>query len=358
MSESPIKVLLVEDSPVALNILQKLLQSSPDIIVVGTATNGQEALAMIPQLQPQVICTDLYMKKMDGLEFTKQVMTKYPRPILVISNGVGERDADNVFQILQSGAVDVFPKPTTGLPSDYEKLRTKLIAKLKLIAGVKVFTKRSLLTKSPAQPLSVTKKSPTPITCNHTQKIEAIAIGASTGGPQALQQMLAVLPADLAVPVFCTQHISTGFLQGLVDWLAGRCQIAVKIAKVGEYPVPGIVYFAPEGYHLELNSWGKFIYGDRERVDGHRPSITVNFQSVARFYGDRAVGILLTGMGRDGARGMQAIGQAGGITIAQDEKSCIVFGMPKEAIALNAAKYVLPLPEIMPFLLNKVLTTN
>ncbi|WP_036481861.1 chemotaxis-specific protein-glutamate methyltransferase CheB [Myxosarcina sp. GI1] len=359
MIELPIKVLLVEDSPVALSILQKILKSSSDIEVVGTATNGEKALELIPQLQPRVICTDLYMKKMDGLEFTKQVMSKHPRPILVISNAVAEQDSDNVFQLLQAGAIDVFPKPTTGLISDYEKIGTKLVNKLKLIAGVKVFTKRSMLISAPTLPSILVRETTSAKTeYQSTTRIKAIAIGASTGGPQALQKILALLPKNLFVPVFCTQHISPGFLKGLVDWLAVKCQLPLKIAVAGQYPNPGTVYFAPEGNHLELNSGGKFVCSDRSKVDGHCPSVTANFKSVAQYYGKHAVGILLTGMGRDGAAGMQAISQAGGTTIAQDEKTCIVFGMPKEAIALNAAQYVLPLPKIAPFLLDKVLKNS
>ncbi len=359
MIELPIKVLLAEDSLVALNILQKILNSSSDIEVVGTATNGEEALELIPRLQPKVICTDLYMKKMNGLEFTKRVMAKYPRPILVISNAVGEQDTDNVFQLLQAGAIDVFPKPTTGLVSDYEKIGIKLVNKLKLIAGVKVFTKRSMLTSAPTlPPITVRETNSTQVEYQGTTQIKAIAIGASTGGPQALQKILALLPQNLSVPVFCTQHISPGFLKGLVDWLAVKCQLPIKIAVEGQYPNLGTVYFAPEGSHLEISSFGKFICANESKVDGHCPSVTANFKSVAQYYGKHAVGILLTGMGRDGAAGMQAISQAGGITIAQDEKTCIVFGMPREAIALNAAQYVLPLKEIMPFLLDRVLKNN
>lgn len=345
----PISVLLVEDSPVALEILDRLLASSPDIKVVGKACNGKEAIDLIPKLQPKVICTDLHMKEMDGLELTKQVMANHPRPILVVSTSVQKENTNTIFELLQAGAVDVFPKPNTGLASDYEQVKRDLINKIKILSGVTVFTKRQ--TPPVKSPISVNNFAfPTDI----TRTIRAVAIGASTGGPQALHKIIAQLPANLPVPVICTQHISKGFLQGLVDWLDSECKVKVKIAQVGEIPTPGTVYFAPDNNHLEIDTQGKFIYGSPLPVDGHCPSVTVSFRSVAKFYGRAAMSILLTGMGKDGAAGMQAVAQAGGITIAQDEKTCVVFGMPSEAISLGVAKHVLPIQDIAPLLLKKV----
>ena len=354
MKEFPIKVLLVEDSPVALEILKRLLASSPEVTVVGTARNGQEALELMPLVQPAVICTDLHMKGMDGLEFTKQVMGSDPKPILVISTSVQKEDTHTIFQLLQAGAVDVFPKPNAGLASDYERVKRELVNKVKILAGVKVFTRRQQSATT-----TETAKSSQFATAGRvidvTTPIRVVTIGASTGGPQALHKILAQLPSNFPVPVICTQHISEGFLQGLVDWLAAECKLKVKIAQVGEPPLPGTVYFAPERSHLELNAQGKFAYSTSSTpVDGHCPSVTVTFKSVANFYRHATAGILLTGMGRDGAAGMSAIASAGGMTIAQDEKSCIVFGMPKEAIALGAVKQVLPVQDIAAFLLTKI----
>ncbi len=367
MSNSPTKVLLVEDSPVALEILQRLLTSSPEVKVVGTARNGKEALELIPKVQPAVICTDLHMKEMDGLEFTKQVMAKDPRPILVISTSVQKEDTQTIFRLLEAGAVDVFPKPSTGLSSDYELVRRELLSKIKILSGVRVFIKQQkpLTTitngtqrSSGGSALPQAQSALQPPTAgriiNITSSIRMVTIGASTGGPQALHTILAQLPANFPVPVVCTQHISDGFLQGLVGWLASESQLQVKIAQVGELPLPGAVYFAPERSHLELDAKGRFIYSMSPLVDGHRPSVTVTFKSVANFYGRATAGVLLTGMGRDGAEGMQAIAQAGGLTIAQDEKSSVVFGMPKEAIALGAAQHILPPQEIAPLLLTKI----
>lgn len=354
MPQLPIKVLLVEDSPVAVEILLRVFRSSPEIEVVGTARNGKEALDLIPKVEPQVICTDLHMAGMDGLELTAQVMAKYPRPILVISNSVQSDDPQNVFKLLQAGAVDILPKPMTGTPSDYDRIKNILITRIKVLSGVKVFTRP--LPKTVSTPVTTTISTAGEIanrrSLNMTSSIEVVTIGASTGGPQALQKILTPLPANFPVPILCTQHISQGFLQGLVDWLSSECQVKCKIAQAGESPVAGIVYFAPDGHHLELNSLGKVTFRSSETVDGHCPSVTVMFKSVANFYKKETLGILLTGMGKDGAAGMQTISQAGGITIAQDEASSVVFGMPKEAIALGGAQYILPVQEIASSLLK------
>lgn len=350
---SPTSVLLVEDSPIALEILTRLISSSPDVKIVGKARNGKEALELIPKVQPAVICTDLHMKEMDGLEFTKQVMANDPRPILVISTSVQKEDTHTIFQLLEAGAVDVFPKPNTGLASDYERVKRELVSKIKILAGVKVFTRRQPQTIS-SEGASAFEISTSRQLMDVTASIRAVTIGASTGGPQALQKILSQLPVNFPVPVICTQHISEGFLQGLVDWLASECKLKAKIAAVGESPLPGTIYFAPEKSHLELDALGKFIHSKLPPVDGHCPSVTVTFKSVVKFYGRATAGVLLTGMGKDGAEGMRAIAQAGGMTIAQDEKSCIVFGMPKEAIALGGVQQILPVEEITPFLLSKM----
>lgn len=353
MSLSPIRVFLVEDSPVSLVILKRMLTSTPDIQVVGTARNGIEALELIPEAQPTVICTDFYMPGMDGLEFTKQIMAKYPRPILVISASVQPDNTQNIFQLLEAGAVDVFPKPGAGLAADYELVKEELISKIKVLSGVTVFTKYRPSTARP-MPAEVSPLRLTNTVVSASSK-RVLAIGASTGGPQALHSILAQLPANLPFPVLCVQHISEGFLQGLVNWLNAECRLPVKIAQAGEVPISGTVYFAPERAHLELDRQGKFICPDSALVDGHRPSVTVTFQSVAKFYGKAAIAVLLTGMGRDGAEGMRAIAEAGGITIAQDEKSSVVFGMPKEAIALGVVQHVLPANDIANFVTNKLL---
>lgn len=314
MSKSPIKVFLAEDSPVALNILQRILDAAPEIEVVGVARNGKIALEQIPQLQPDVICTDLLMGKMDGLELTKQLMAKYPRPILVISQAVQSTDTNNIGQLLAAGAVDVFPKPNTGLLEDYQKQRQALIEKIRILAGVKVFTKRLRPSAQMNQGItrskdkidfsnfdalnSVAREAELSEIANprsqHNYKI--IGIGVSTGGPNATQEIFAALPVNFPLPIVCVQHISEGFLGNLINWLDTVSTLKVKIAESGELPIAHHIYFAPERYHLELDRQGRFIYSEAPPLNSHRPSITITLESLARFYGKSALGILLTGM--------------------------------------------------------------
>ncbi|MEO0456601.1 MAG: chemotaxis-specific protein-glutamate methyltransferase CheB [Cyanobacteria bacterium P01_A01_bin.114] len=340
----PIRVLLVEDSPIALVVLKKILEASPQIEVVGTARTGVEALAMIPNVEPQVICTDLHMPHMDGLTLTIEVMAQYPCPILVVSSSVQEDDPNNVFQLLAAGAVDVFPKPRNGLTPLDRLLSRELIDKILILSGVKVFKKKRALlaSKSP--------RSGAP-TYPHHHRPKIIAVGASTGGPQALQKLFTKLPRDCP-PVVCVQHISMGFLQGLIDWLTKTCNLSIEIAQPGQPAHPGHIYFPPENHHLTFDRNRQFVYLDLPPVDGHCPSVTVTFDSIAHAYGRHAVGILLTGMGKDGAVGLKSIKQAGGLTIAQNESTCVVFGMPKVAIELGAARQVLAIDEIAQTLID------
>ncbi|MBO0349764.1 chemotaxis-specific protein-glutamate methyltransferase CheB [Phormidium pseudopriestleyi FRX01] len=398
MNKKPIRVLLVEDSPVALMIFKRLLGSTPEIEIVGTARTGIDGLELIPKVHPHVICTDLNMPKMDGLEFTKEVMAKFPCPILVISSSVQAEDTHTVFNLLKAGAVDVFPKPRQGVMGDFEAIRHELISKIKVLSGVTVFTLhrrgaghpetlrsspgvvppgntgKILIPEqkrvdpviqrvkmpsfySPSPVVSTPRPSPDEATAAVAFRgVKIVAIGASTGGPQALHTILSQLPRKFPVPVICVQHISEGFLKGLVDWLGSECQLPVKIAPAGERPEPGIIYFPPEQKHLEFDGLGRFLYSSASPVSGHRPSVTVTFNAVAKFYRRAALGILLTGMGRDGADGMLELFKQGGMTIAQNEDSCVVFGMPKEAIALSAARYILPITDIAPMLLHRLMS--
>ena len=340
----PIKVLLVEDSLIALELLQRLLKSSPEVEIVGTARNGREALELIPQVNPSVICTDLHMAPIDGLELTQVVMAKFPRPILVISNSVQEDDTRNIFGLLQAGAVDIFPKPTSGDYKEYEQVKQRLLAKIKMLSQVTVKARTS------AQ-LRVTSAS---ANINDPGTLGAIAIGASTGGPQAIHKLVTSLPQDFPIPLICAQHIGDGFLTGLISWLKEDAHLNVKVAQMGETPAPKTVYFAPERAHLEFDAQGKFIYSNFTSATGTCPSIEALFRSVARIYGRSSASILLTGMGTDGVVGTEAIAVAGGMTIAQDEQSCLVFGMSKLAIASGSVGHILSLSEIAPFLLTKV----
>jgi two-component system chemotaxis response regulator CheB len=347
----PVTVLLVDDSLIALTILSRILSTAPDIQVVGQARSGREALELIPRLQPAVICTDLNMPDIDGLQLTKEVMERFPRPILVVSAAVQPEHAQNVFRLLEAGAIDVLPKPRGGLAADEQGVAQELIRKIKIISGVVALTRRPKMVSSRTPLHNSPSPSPSPA------RPHIVTIGASTGGPQALQTILAQLPASFPAPVLCVQHISEGFLRGLVNWLATSCAMPVKIAQPGEQPLPGAVYFPQEGTHLEIDKGGRLVCSQKAPVDGHRPSVTATFRSVAQYCAEAAIGVLLTGMGSDGAQGMQEIFRAGGITIAQNEESSVIFGMPKQAIALGAVKYVLPVNNIA-FMLLELLVSS
>jgi two-component system, chemotaxis family, protein-glutamate methylesterase/glutaminase len=350
MSSAPINVFLVEDSPVVLKILENLLADSVDIRLAGTARDGIEALEKIPLAQPDVICTDLLMGKMDGLELTQQIMATSPRPILIISQAVEGPSSEMALRLLKAGAVDIFAKPKSGLQADYQAAQAALIHKIKLLAGVKVFTKPI----KPALVYPSVSSLHQPLLHGRPDAYKILVIGASTGGPQTLQKLLSQLPEHFPLPVVCIQHISEGFLGGLVNWMNAECRLTVKIAQEGETLQPGKVYFAPDNQHLLLDRQGRCFYAAPTSVSGHCPSVDKTFQCVAQNYGAGTIAALLTGMGRDGATGLMEIAQAGGLTIAQDEASSIIFGMPQEAIRLGAAQQILDIHAIAPFILKSL----
>ncbi len=349
---SSISVLLVDDSPIALAILKRILSSASDIEVVGTALNGREALKAISELDPNVICTDLHMPRMDGFELTKKIMARFPRPILVISTAVQEEDTHNVFQLIEAGAVDIFPKPRggLGLKSDYDFLSRQLVEKIRTISGLQNQKKVS----SP-EPLDLKREKPW---AGKKTSLRIVMAGASAGGPQALKTILTQLPFDFPLPIICVQHISDGFLQGLIGWLTTKCKVRVKIAQAGELPVPRTIYFPTEGRHLEFDSRGRFVISASLPFRGHRPSITVALQSAAKYYGSDIVGIIMTGVGSDGIDGMKAVAKAGGITVVQDKKTSVAFAMPKQVIDLGIAQHILPLDKIVPTLMELLKTRS
>lgn len=330
------RVLLVDDSALTLAVLKRMLAPFADIEVVGTAGNGKDAIEMIPRVQPQVICTDLHMPVMDGLHLTKEIIAKYALPILVVTVSV-EEGSKNVFQLLEAGALDVLSKPLAGGDGASRAFAHELVMKIRILRVVKVLHKGSS-----ANP----ETSPAPSLTAHDSAVprkplRIVVIGASTGGPQSLRSILSGLPSDFPVPLVCVQHISEGFLQGLVAWLGSQCRLEVKIAWPGTAPRAGAVYFAPEGSNLEFDAGGRFVLSADPRDAGHWPSVTVTMRSAAQAFGSAAAAVLLSGMGNDGADGMRAVAQAAGVTIAQDKRSCVVFGMPKAAIEMGAAQYVL-----------------
>jgi len=291
--------------------------------------------------------------------------------------------------VLDAGAVDVLAKPVGGVAADRDMLERELLEKIRILSGVVVFSRHGspvrLKAPMPQYPVAPNDRSISPVfmpdraesnsqTSRATPALKptptwvtttaqrppgrVLAIGASTGGPQALSTILSALPSDFPVPIVCTQHISQGFLGGLVRWLNADCAVTVQIAQAGDRAKSGHVYFAPETRHLSIDRSGILRCTSGETRDGHCPSVTAMFESVAQSFGDRSVGVLLTGMGRDGATGLLQMANQGAMTIAQDENSCVVFGMPKEAIALNAAQAILPLNQIVAAVMHQFATAT
>lgn len=345
----PIRVLLVDDSALALEILRRMLNRAPEIEVVGTARNGEQAMALIPSLRPDVICTDYHMPGMDGIAFIRCLMESYPCPVLVASVSVQAHQSDNIFRLLDAGALDVIAKPRGGDNADFERLAPELISKIRILAGVHVFRHAPRQVGGVPTPLPPVVKA---AVSEMRQGVRMVAIGASTGGPPVLLEILSRLPADFPAPIVCVQHISAGFLKGLVDWLGAECSIEVRIARSWEIPQPGIAYFAPEDMHLAVGRDGTLICTREPPCCGHRPSVNVMMHSVAQYFGAGAVGILLSGIGEDGAEGLREIAAAGGVTYAQSEATSAVFGMPKAAIDRGAARFTMSPDEIAVALLQ------
>jgi two-component system chemotaxis response regulator CheB len=335
-----IRTLLVDDSPIVINILKRILAQSQEIEVVGTAANGQEGIEKLKELDPDVVCTDLMMPVMNGLELTKQIMQNYPKPILVVSSALEGKDQSNVFQLLQAGALEVFPKPQGGSEKDYEGIRNKLESKIKMIHSIPVF--KSKLRKE-SENLSPSR------TMTRAQKMNAIhylVIGASTGGPNALQKILERLPESFSIPVICVQHINDGFIGSLVAWLNQSTKLKIKIMEDEEVPVSGRVYFPKDKRHLVIDGAGKLKESREVSINGHTPSINITFKSFAVHRGSSTLGVILTGMGDDGASGLLSLKHMGGKTIGESADTCVVYGMPRVAHEIGAIDFQLPLDKI------------
>ena len=346
-----IRVLVVDDSPTLRYLIRAILESDPELQVVGEARNGEEAIALCEKLQPDIITMDIRMPRMDGYKAVRRIMAEWPRPILVLTSTQSDIELGVSYKAIEAGAIMVMGKPH-GLPgADPEA--DQLIATVKAMAEVKVVRRHWWLRKETPQP---PRRKPRPRAPQGP--IRLIAMGASTGGPPALQTILGQLPADLSVPIVVTQHMSPGFIGGLARWLDETTPLRVKVADVGEPLRPGTVYLAPDDRHLLVTQAGLAWLSSSPPVDGHRPSVTALFESVAQSCGAAAVGVLLTGMGDDGARGLKVLHDAGAYTIAQDGATCVVFGMPKEAIALGATEEVLPLEQIAGRLVELVTVTS
>jgi len=339
-----IKTLIVDDSKIVREFMIHLLSSDPEIQVVGIACNGNEAIDFVREKRPDVITMDIHMPGIDGYEATRIIMETIPTPIVVVSGSLKVSDVANSFKLFEAGALAVVLRPPGIEDAGFNKASKALINTVKLMSEIKVvkrFPKQSKVLIKP----NIVKPSMLP----EIRDIQLIAIGASTGGPVIIQKILSELPKELPVPVLIVQHIAKKFVSGFRDWLAITSVIPLVIAKDGEQLLPGIGYIAPDDYQMGIVTGLRILLSNP--VDsGICPSVDFLFHSVAEVLGPNAIGILLSGMGKDGAQELKSMRDKGAITIAQDEASCVVFGMPSEAVKNHAVDHILSPDKITEFL--------
>lgn len=344
---------MVEDSAVVREFLLGILRSDLEIEVVGTARSGEEALAAVEQMKPHVITMDVHMPGMNGFEATRRIMETRPTPIVIVSGTADVNETANAFRAVEAGALVLLERPAGLSDPNHQRTAAELIQAVKLMSEIKVVRRwpRNMPKGNGIASIPAGLESP-------TRTAALIAVGASTGGPAVLQAILSQLPRDFPAAVLIVQHIATGFTMGFTDWLGHSCSLPVRVAMNGEPILPGHVYVAPEGSHMKVHRAGTICLSKEEPENGLRPSISVLFRAVAELYGRQAIGVLLTGMGKDGARELKLMKERGAVTIAQDRETSIVHGMPGEAIKVGAATYVLPTEKIGAALLGLVNGAN
>lgn len=339
--------MVVEDSLTVRKHLVEVLSANPDVEVVGDCDNGKACIELCQRLRPDVVSLDMMLPVMTGVAATEYIMAYCPTPILIVSASTNRGEVFRTYDALAAGAVDVLEKPLGNEPDAVWERR--YVSTLKLVARIKVITHpRARLRETFRAPLPPSALEPA------SRSIRAIAIGASTGGPAALVQLLQALPEDFPIPIVLVLHIGVPFAPALVEWLDGQAPLRVTAVRDGDtLPEAGAgrVLMTSDDRHLELRE-GCLRLSDQPERHSCRPSVDVLFESFARELGPRGAGCLLTGMGRDGAEGLLQMRRAGARTIAQDEATSVVFGMPREAILLGAAEQVLPLDRIAPALLS------
>jgi len=342
-----VKVLIVDDSRVVQQFMIHIFSHDPEIQVVGVANSGEEAVKLTLEMKPDVITMDVYMPGMDGYEATRTIMEKVPTPIVIVSGILQTDDVTNSFRLFESGALAIVPRPPWMEDPEFVNARNTLIQTVKLMAEVKV------VRRFPNQSKDRIKHTPIkhPENTEYVSKdIRLIAIGSSTGGPAVLKTILDNLPKDLPVPVVIVQHIAKEFVKGLRDWLASTSALPLSVAQDGEILKPGYAYLAPDHYQMGIVAGLKISLKLHPTENGLSPSVDYLFRSVGDVVGSGAIGILLTGMGKDGAKELKTMKDKGAVTIVQDEESCVVYGMPGEAAKIGAASHILGPEKIAKFI--------
>lgn len=341
--DKKIRVLVVDDSAFMCRVLQEIINSDPQMEVIGQGRDGRDGVALAESLRPDVITMDINMPHVDGLQATELIMSQHPRPIVIVSSESRE-GAASTLKALELGAIDFVPKPSSGIDLDMKTVREELTRKLKLAAKVRVVrtATRSKLAVPQASP-DAPKASA--IAANGG-KFPMVAIAASTGGPAAVTRVVSGLPKDLPAAIFLVLHMPAEFTRQFAVQLSEIGGLPIKEAENNEMAKPGTVYLCPGSHHLRLSPGGKILLDSGARIDGYRPSADAAFESIAAYARTFTVGVVLTGMGGDAAKGVKTVKAAGGTVFAQDEATSMIFGMPAEAIKTGAVDEVLPLDAI------------
>jgi two-component system, chemotaxis family, protein-glutamate methylesterase/glutaminase len=344
--EKKTRVLIVDDSAYMRKVLEELIRSDPKLEVVGQAKDGREAITMAQSLQPDVVTMDLNMPRMDGLEATQHIMTQNPRPILIVSSE-SRQGAASTLRALELGAIDFVPKPSSAIDLDMKNVREELLGKLKMAAKVRVV--RTAARHDPSA--GVEAKSQTPSVKdggNPEARLPLVVIAASTGGPATLMRLMPRFPKNFPAAVVLVQHMPATFTSQLSLQLTEVASIRVKEAEANEQLQAGTIYVCPGSHHLRIALTGRIKLDDGPRISGYRPCADVALETAAAYGGANVIGVVLTGMGNDGAAGVQAVKAARGCVLAQDEATSVIFGMPAEAIRTGVVDQVLGIDEMYP----------
>jgi len=342
-----IRVMVVEDSLVIRQLLAHIIARDPRLILAAAVASAEEALREMARVQPDVVSMDIRLPGMDGLEATRRIMAERPTPIVVIADAVEDSSLKISMNALRAGALSVVEKPLGVTSAGYDAVASTICTQLYIMSQVPVVRQRSFRWR-PSDPSAALDREDG----RATTRAAILAIAASTGGPPALAKVLGAFPADFPLPVLVVQHMGAPFMEGFASWLNGLTPLDVRLAQEGEVPTGGRVYVAPGDRHLALSSSGTLRISADAPVGSQRPSATYLFQSLARFAGPRGLGVLLTGMGDDGAQGLVDMRRAGAYTLAEDESTAVVYGMPAAAVQMGGARASLPLDLIAPRLLQ------
>ncbi|WP_457108363.1 chemotaxis-specific protein-glutamate methyltransferase CheB [Methylobacterium sp. P5_C11] len=347
---TPVRVMLVEDSLVVRELLRHIVSRDPRLELVAAVASGEEALDKLRTVRPDVISMDIRLPGIDGLETTRRIMAEFPTPIVVVADSVEDSSLRISMNALRAGALSVVEKPVATTHAGYEGVAGAICTQLRIMAQVPVIRRRPIGTEWAGR-VAAPQAAPVELP---GQAPSLLGIAASTGGPPALARVIGALPKDFPLPVLVVQHMGAAFMDGFASWLDSVVTLPVALARDGERTEPGRVYVAPGDRHLEIGSGRILRVIDSAPVSGQRPAATVLFRAMARQSGASGIGVLLTGMGEDGAVGLADMQKAGAQTVAEHESTAVVYGMPAAAVRLGAARAVLPLDRIADHILRLV----